>query len=57
MLLPGPQLTCKSAKRHLTSHADCSLVAAGKDLAPSNTQLLTQQGGCIAFDGQQTIFR
>jgi hypothetical protein len=28
-----------------------------KDLAPTNTRLLTQQGGCIAFDGQQTIFR
>ncbi|KAI7838571.1 hypothetical protein COHA_007643 [Chlorella ohadii] len=28
-----------------------------KDLAPTNTRLLTQQGGCIAFDGQTTIFR
>lgn len=44
------------------SHHGCkaatpALAAAGKDLAPSNAQLLTQQGGCIAFDGQSTIFR
>ncbi len=45
-------------QQHSTSNS-CAvrLAAAGKDLAPTNTRLLTQQGGCIAFDGQATIFR
>lgn len=31
--------------------------SAGGELAPTKESLLTQQGGCIGFDGQKTIFR
>jgi hypothetical protein len=34
-----------------------SLLIAGRELAPDREQLLTQQGGCLAFDGQTVIFR
>lgn len=27
------------------------------ELAPANERLLTQQGGCLVFDGQRTVFR
>ena len=30
---------------------------AGKELAPERESLLTQQGGALVFDGQQTVFR
>lgn len=30
---------------------------AGNELAPADERLLTQQGGAIAFGGQQTLFR
>lgn len=29
----------------------------GEELCPPNEDLLTQQGGTIAFDGQMTTFR
>lgn len=30
---------------------------AGKDLSPPNEELLVQQGGTLAFDGTDIIFR
>lgn len=33
------------------------MMCAGSDLAPPNEALLTQQGGCVAFEGQATLFR
>jgi hypothetical protein len=31
--------------------------AAGGGLAPSDERLLTQQGGCIAFEGREVVYR
>jgi hypothetical protein len=33
------------------------MLPAGSELAPSNEKLLTLQGGCIVFEGQNTLFR
>jgi hypothetical protein len=38
-------------------HWLCPALPAGSELAPSNAKLLTLQGGCIAFDGPNTVFR
>lgn len=34
-----------------------SLCPAGSELAPTDEALLTQQGGCLGFDGRDVIFR
>jgi hypothetical protein len=41
----------------LPRHAAPACRPAGSELAPSDERLLTQQGGCIGFDGRQTVFR
>ena len=33
------------------------LLGAGQQLCPGNEELLTQQGGCLVFAGQDVVFR
>lgn len=37
--------------------ADSNAHVAGGQLCPPNEELLTQQGGCLVFRGQEVIFR
>lgn len=41
----------------LRPRAAPELAVAGKELAPERESLLTQQGGAVVLDGQQTVFR
>ena len=41
----------------MTSHDCAVLCCAGAALCPPNTALLTQQGGCLAFEGTNVLFK
>lgn len=56
---PHPQhsQTLQHTIKHAPMRAPTQPTTTGGSLAPEEKRLLTQQGGCLVFDGRDTLFR